>query len=318
VAFDRNDPVSAAVIRPRNVAACLDLIAEPGVRILAGGTDLVVQAKEGVVAEAIWVDVSALEEIRGIEETPRDVRIGAATTHAEIVESPVIRRRVPALPMACRWVGSPQIQNAGTLGGNLANASPAGDALPALWAADAVVHVRSRRGRRAIPVAAFMLGPRRTALKRGEMITQISIPKRPAKKARSLGAFVKIGSRRSLAISKVMVGVHALAADGQGRPGGRIVSIGIGLGAVAPTILRAREAERLVAGREVTPDIAAEAGALAAAAAKPIDDVRSTAAYRRRATAAAVERALLALATWDDHVAAACRESMDEAADFAV
>lgn len=307
MAFDRNEPVSAAVVRPRNLAEALDLLREPGARILAGGTDLVVQAKEGVVDETLWIDVSGLREIRRIDETPREVRIGAAVTHAEIVESAVVRRWCPALPMACRWVGSPQIQNRGTLAGNLANASPAGDALPALWAADAVVHLRSRKGRRAIPVAAFMLGPRKTARKAGEMITHISIPKRPDRRACALGAFVKIGQRQSLAISKVMVGVHALAADG------RILSAGIGLGAVAPTILRAREAERLVAGKEITPDLAAEAGALAAAAARPIDDVRSTAAYRRRVTAVAVERALLALATWDEHIEAA-RQKADFAA----
>lgn len=263
------------------------LIRGEGRRILAGGTDLLVQAKEGVVAEEILVDLTGVEELRGIQARDGTIRIGAAVTHAEIAESSLLRRHVPALPLAAVWIGSAQIRSRGTIGGNIVNASPAGDLLPALYACGAVVHIRSRTGRRSLPIGEFILAPRKTALRRGEIVTHVAVPKA---RGRALGAFVKVGARRALAISKVMVGVHAVA----GRDG-KIASIGIGLGAVAPTILRAREAEKILSGRAVTPEAAVEAGALAAAASRPIDDVRSTADYRRKVTAAAVERALLAL-----------------------
>ncbi len=207
---------------------------------------------------------------------PGTVTIGAALPYA-VMERPPLRDQLPALAEAARTVGSPQIRAAGTLGGNLGTASPAGDALPVLYALDAVVHLRSVDGQRDVPVAEFVTGVKQNVLAPGELITAVTLPA-----LRGWQGFSKVGVRNAMVIATASA---CLAVD---RDRG---AVGLALGAVAPTVVRCRAAEEWLAGetdltaeRPVVSDaLAREFGRRAAADARPIDDHRSTAAYRAHA-----------------------------------
>jgi CO/xanthine dehydrogenase FAD-binding subunit len=192
---------------------------------------------------------------------------------------------VPALCQAARTVGSPQIRNAATIGGNLGTASPAGDTLPVLAALDAIVEIRGPGGLRSLPVLDFVIGVKKTALQPGELVTAVRLPV-----LRGPQEFLKVGTRNAMVISVVMA---ALVVDLDGR------TVRLGLGSVAPVPIRAREAEALAGaevdwdrGRIANQEVFTRFGELAAAATAPIDDHRSTAAYRRRAVAVCAQRAL--------------------------
>jgi carbon-monoxide dehydrogenase small subunit/xanthine dehydrogenase small subunit len=267
--------------RPRSLEAALELLALDGARRpLAGGTDLLVRAKDGVVDRATLIDVTAVPELRGIEERGDHLWIGAATTHAELLRSPAVARHVPALREACAVIGGPQVRNRGTLGGNLANASPAADTVPPLFAADAVIELVSVSERREVAIAEFFLGPRRTVLAPDELILGVRVPRRPHVRA----AFLRLGQRRAQAISKVSVAVAMTFREG--RPDW----VRVALGAVAPTVVRAPAAEAaLLSGgweglRRAREAVCAEA--------RPIDDLRSTRDYRREMAGVLLERAV--------------------------
>lgn len=260
---------------------------ENGGRWLNGGTDILVLAKENALRAERLVDISSIPELRQITVQPKKIILGAAVSVGEMMKHPVIRAEFPALVMAGNWFASPQIRNRATMAGNVANASPAGDTLPALYAYDAQLTLRKKTGRRTIGVAEFILGVRKTLLEPEEMITEITLPRVAG---HHLGAFIKIGQRQSLAISKTMIAVAATL------HGNRSVKrIGIAIGAVAPTILRIEAAENLLAGRKITASLAAEARKLALEAVRPIDDIRSTAEYRRHVSGVITERALINL-----------------------
>jgi xanthine dehydrogenase small subunit len=268
--------------RPRRLDDALELLAQRALeaRPLAGGTDILVEAKDGRVARGALLDVSAVEEMRGIEERGDALWIGAAATHTEILESALVARYAPALPAACAVVGGPQIRNRGTLGGNLANASPAADTVPPLFAADAVLELVSVSARREVPVTQMFTGPRRSVLARDELIVGVRIPRRDGVRA----AFLRLGQRQAQAISKVSVAV-ALAFAG-GRPSWARVA----LGAVAPTVVRARRAEQALL--EGGPLALARARKLVMEEIAPIDDLRSTREYRREMAGVLFERAV--------------------------
>ena len=190
--------------------------------------------------------------------------IGALATYSELIASPLVRRRLPILAEASRWVGSPQIQNRGTLGGNVANASPAGDTLPVLAVAEATVVLRSVGGERRVPFASFYTGYRQTAMRPDELIVAIEVPPVEGRQW-----FRKVGTRAAQAISKVV-----MAAVRAPRPR-------IALGSVAPTVVRAPRTEAVLAGGGTLE----EAQAALMDEIQPIDDLRSTAAYRRRVSA---------------------------------
>ena len=269
-------------LRPRTLEEAIEILAQRSdeIRPLAGGTDILVQAKDGKVARGVLFDVTGIEELHGIEERGDHLWIGAATTHTEMMESPAVGRAAPALPAACAVVGGPQIRNRGTLGGNLANASPAADTVPALYVADAVVELVSMSSRRDVPITELFTGPRRSVLARDELIVGVRIPRRPGVR----GAFLRLGQRRAQAISKVSVAVGISFRDG--RPDW----VRVALGAVAPTVVRAPRAEQiLLAGGS---DALRQAREVVMEEVAPIDDLRSTRDYRRQMAGILLERAV--------------------------
>ena len=246
-------------IRPKNLADALETYrATPGCRPLAGGTDLMVMLHSRTLRPApqAVLDLWSLAELKGIRRAKDVVEIGAAESYTGIIGSQDVQQHLPALAAAARTIGAAQIQNRGTLGGNLANASPAGDTLPVLLAYDAVVVT----DRRSIPIDKFFTGYRETALESDELITAVRFP---------LGrqvAFRKVGTRAAQAISKVVMAV--------GRQPARIA-----IGSVAEVPLRARRAEAVLERGDVEGAVAAVVDDI-----RPIDDVRSTADYRRTVT----------------------------------
>ncbi len=278
----RTAGVTPVSYRPRSLEEALEMLAQHqgDVRPVAGGTDILVVAKDGRVDRGRLFDLTAVPELRGIEDRGDHVWVGAASTHAEMQRSPLLARYAPALPQGCAVIGGPQIRNRGTLGGNLANASPAADTVPPLYAADAVVELVSVSARREVPVPDFFTAYRRTVLAADELIVGVRIPKREGVR----GSFVRLGQRQAQAISKVSLAVALTFRDG--KPDWARVA----LGAVAPTVVRARKAEgELLSG-------GADGLARAARAVKdeiaPIDDLRSTRDYRREMAGVLLERAV--------------------------
>jgi len=264
------------VARPRDLAHALKLMhtAKGAERPspLAGGTDLLVYLNAGQHAGRRFVDLWGLAELCGIRFGKEGARLGALTTFSEIREHPLLRRRFPALVAAAAEVGGRQIQNRATLGGNIANASPAGDSLPALMALDAVVHARSVAGERSIPFATLYQGYRKLALGGDELITAVTLPPSPT---RSRQFFRKVGTRRAQSISKVVMG-------GTARIGGdgRLDHVRIAFGSVAPVTLRATGAEALLLGERPSPAAADAARSALRREIAPIDDIRSEREYR--------------------------------------
>jgi CO/xanthine dehydrogenase FAD-binding subunit len=233
---------------------------EPDLIPIAGCTDVYVSLNFGMLPATRFMNLWRLNELRGIARTNGLLRIGALTTYSELIAAPVVNRRIPMLVAASREVGGAQIQNRGTLGGNIANASPAGDTLPVLAAADAVVELRSVDGTREVPFSSFYTGYRKTVVRPGELIVAVRIPA-----IAGTQWFRKVGTRAALAISKVvMAGVR-------GTPR-------VAVGSVAPTVVRLFKTEAALAAGETI----ARAQQVMLDEIAPIDDVRSTAEYRRR------------------------------------
>ncbi|MGH2498623.1 MAG: FAD binding domain-containing protein [Candidatus Limnocylindria bacterium] len=265
-----------------------DLATHPGTDLLCGGTDLMVEINFGRKRPARVLAIDRVDELKGYAEDGR-VRMGAGVTFTRMLAG---EHGSVAMREAARTVGSPQIRNAGTLGGNLGTCSPAGDALPVLAALDAVVVLRSAKGERLVPFERFMTGPKKSARRPDEVVVAAEWDE-----AGPAQTFLKIGTRNAMVIS---VAGLALVVDRRRR------RVGVGLGSCGPTILRAPEAESFAAGlfaeagweRAHRPTEAACAafGERVAAAARPIDDVRGTAAYRRHALAVMGARALARVA----------------------
>lgn len=249
---------------------------------ICGGTDVMVELNFGLRRPAALLDLGRVAALRDWEAVGGAVRIGAGVTFARVLGE--LAGRLPALAQAARTVGSPQIRNRATVGGNLGTGSPAGDAHPVLLATRASVEVASLRGTRVIPAAEFFTGVKRTALEPDELIRAVTIPESAGPQQ-----FSKVGSRTAMVIA---VCSFAVGLDPARR------SVGTGIGSAGPTPLSAPEAERFLADAldwehlAVPPGTAARFGELVAAAARPIDDVRGTAAYRRRALATLARRTL--------------------------
>jgi CO/xanthine dehydrogenase FAD-binding subunit len=264
------------LVVPRTLGDALALLRdEPGVwRPFAGGTDLMVLLEAGRLEHRKFFSIAHLKELRGVEESGGQVTIGALTTYTDVRRNALLAREFPMLAQAASETGGLAIQNRGTLGGNIANASPAADSPPALLAYGAEVELVSASGARRVGYAEFHTGYKRMVMREDELIARVRL-KRPREGARHF--YRKVGTRRAQAISKV-----CFAAFAEVEEGGALGEVRIALGSVAPTVLRCRETEALLRGRRLDASLTKEALAGLAREVAPIDDVRSTARYRQR------------------------------------
>ena len=274
---------------PTSLGGALRLLAEHGseARIIAGGTDLLIELRRGVRHSRVLVDITRIRDLDRVRlDDQGTIHIGPMATHNQIVASDLAVKRGFPLALACWQVGTPQLRNRGTVAGNLVTASPANDTITALWALDARVTLGSVRGERTLPLADFYQGVRQTAMAPDEMVTDIAFP---AMATGQRGMFAKLGLRRSHAIALVNVAT-VLTLEDNTVAGARIT-----LGSVAPTIIRAPQAERVLEGSTLGEESIAEAARLAGEAAVPIDDVRGSAGYRRQMVRVLTRRALHSL-----------------------
>ncbi len=275
---------------PTSIDEALRLLAEHGseARIIAGGTDLLIELQRGTRQASVLIDVT---RIGGLDHVRLDdaglIHVGPTVTHNLAVASELLVERGFPLALACWRVGTPQLRNRGTVVGNLITASPANDTITALWALDARLTLRSVRGERTFSFADFYQGVRQTVLAPDEMVTDITFP---ALEPNQRGVFVKLGLRRAHAISLVNAAV-VLTFD----PQSIVTQARITLGSVAPTIIRAPEAEGALVGAVLSEERIAEAAGLAARVATPIDDIRAGADYRSETVRVLVRRALTGL-----------------------
>src|SRR5262245_2401860 len=265
------DPI---IVSPTKLEEVYELLAESGRRakIIAGGTDLMVALNAGALDTEEFIDIWRLNELRGIDDEGETVRIGALTTYTQLIKSPLIQLSAPALVEASRTVGAVQIQNRGTIGGNIVNASPAGDSLPALAAFDAEVEIGNVRGVRRIAFNNFYTGYRQTVMEPDEILLAVRMRKL---KANERSFFFKVGTRRAQAISKIVMAVKV------GMTGAVINFISVALGSVAPTVIRARQTELLLTGALLDATIIEQARIMISRENAPITDLRSTEHHRR-------------------------------------
>lgn len=275
-------------VQPQTFDEALALLAEhaEGARIVAGGTDVMVELSRGIRPTETLIDITAIPGLRRIALDDGVISLGALTTHNDVVASPLCCERALPLAQACWEVGAPQIRTRATVAGNLVTASPANDTITPLIALDAEVVLVSSRGERIIRLEDFYLGVRHTALAPDEIVREIRFP---AMRDDQRGRFVKLGLRRAQAISVIDFAI-VLTLDGDRVAGARIA-----LGSLAPTIVRAQDAELFLVGKSLAPEVCTQAAALVCAAVSPIDDIRGSAVYRLQTLHNLVSRTLAEL-----------------------
>lgn len=272
-------------------AVALLAAAGPAARVLAGGTDLLVQIRTDVIEPSVVVDIKGIDEVRRIGDEAGGYRIGAAVTGAELKEHPTLPLAWPGLVEGANLIGSTQVQGRATMGGNLCNGSPAADSVPGLIAAAAKAVVVGPKGRREVPVEDIMIGPRKLSISRDEIIVSFLLPARPA---RSSDAYLRFIPRTEMDIAVVGCGV-SLALDANGT----CTDARLALGAVAERPLLVPEAAAAMVGKKIDEAVLERVAAAASAACRPIDDKRGTKEFRikvagvlaRRTTEIARERA---------------------------
>lgn len=262
-------PIS--VIKPKDLTEALRFLADGG-KPIAGGTDLLVSVRKGLEKPAFLVYIGELPELRGLQEKEEGVEVGAALTHFELLTHPATTR-FPILRQVLHTIGSPAIRAMGTIGGNLVTASPAGDSLVALYLLEARVRLVSQHGERELPVQEFIIGPRKTALRNGELVRSLFLPHPQGNPA---SFFRKVGRRRALVIAVASLGALVWLRNGV------VEKARLALGSVGPTVLRPREVEDALVGREVSPEAWRELVSVLSAATTPISDLRASAEYRRK------------------------------------
>ncbi len=284
----RSDPTEYQLVAPGTLQAVVSLLAaEPGAWLpIAGGTDVMVQYAAGRLPTRKLVSIWNLRELRRVEVSPGEIHIGAGCTYTDLREHQIVRDEFPLLACAAGWTGGIANQNRGTLGGNIVNASPAADSLPALLAYDAELILVSARGQRRLAYRDFHTDYKKTNLAADELIQGICLPRQFAG---YLAYTRKVGARNAQAISKVCVAALGRA------PGGVVEDVRIALGSVAPVPLRLAETERLLKGKRIDPPLLALAMKTAVAEIRPIDDIRSTAKYRAGVAGNLVEEFLVKL-----------------------
>lgn len=265
----------SAVHCPRTPESLWDVMDEnPDAPLYAGGTDLFVKLRHGVLRPSCLICLERLDELRAVREKDGTLFIGAAVSHARLLSEPVIGRDFPVLARALGVLGSPHIRNMGTIGGNICTASPAADTLPPLYVLDAEVEIRSRCGSRRMPVREFVVAPGKTQLRRGEIVSGVWLQKRLQY---NLHHFEKIGQRNALAIAVV-----SLAALLKVSGTGVIEEARLAWGSVGPTVVVSIPVEEALVGKPLSLETLRKAGRLAEKAVAPIDDVRAGADYRRQ------------------------------------
>ena len=269
----RSDPADFELVAPENLSAVITLLAQhPGEWLpIAGGTDVMVQYAAGKLPSRKLVSLWNLPELRLIEVSESEIKIGAGCTYTDLREHEVIEREFPLLASAARWTGGIANQNRGTLGGNIVNASPAADSLPALLVYEAELILISARGERRVPYTNFHTGYKQTLLAADELVRAICMP-------RHFSGYIsysrKVGARNAQAISKVCVAALALLGNGV------VQDVRIAAGSVAPVPMRLRKTERLLTGKAIDASLVERARKTVAKEVHPIDDIRSTAGYR--------------------------------------
>jgi CO/xanthine dehydrogenase FAD-binding subunit len=265
------------LVTPASLREALDDLARhPAARPFAGGTDLMVVLEAGHLPAGRYVSLQNCGELAGIEQTPDGVSIGALTTYTGIRNSELLAERYPMLPMAAAETGGLATQNRGTIGGNIANASPAADTPPALLVYDAELELMSSSSTRRVPYAAFHQGYKKMDLAPGEIVARIHLPGRTLN---GRDYYRKVGTRRAQAISKVCFAGSIL------MDGDNVQDVRIALGSVAPTVVRAARTEDAIRGAILTADVISRAQEVLLTEISPIDDLRSTARYRARVAA---------------------------------
>ncbi|MEN6410118.1 MAG: FAD binding domain-containing protein [Anaerolineaceae bacterium] len=256
--------------RANTIQEACELLEQPSTRVIAGGTDILLR-RTRMNGDLILVDINPIHELEGIRQETDGIRIGAMTRLADVARAEIFQQAAyQALVQGAVQVGSPQIRNLGTIGGNLCNAAPSADTAAPLLALDAVAEIASRKGTRTLPFADFFVGPGKTVLGQGEMLTSVFIPT-PVEGTKSV--YFKHSPRRAMDLAFVGVAVVLKSAAKQ--------QVSIALGAVAPTPIRVPKAEQLIQkSGKVTVEVLTEAARISADAARPISDVRSSAAYR--------------------------------------
>jgi CO/xanthine dehydrogenase FAD-binding subunit len=273
---------------PRTLAEAAEILRAGNVTVLAGGTDLMPQSLAGKVRmQPVLMNVRRVPELQGISESGGTVRFGALVTVTELLDSPLVRDRLNVLWQACDHFASDQIRNAATVGGNICNASPAGDTLVPLLALNAAVVLASKANgtlqSRRVPLVLFLVGPGRTARASSELVVAVEVPLPPANFA---GAFYKHGTRPGLDISTISIAAGAV------RDGRTLRDVRVAFGAVAPTPIRAPRTEAALEGRMPDPETLEAAAQAALGEVRPISDVRASDWYRREMIHNMLKRAL--------------------------
>jgi CO/xanthine dehydrogenase FAD-binding subunit len=256
------------------------------VKILAGGTDLVLQIKQGQISPSLLLDVKDLPELNELKWNKNSgLRIGAAVPLSRLLEYKVVSKRFNILTQACSVIGSTQIRNRGTIGGNICNAAPSADSAPALLCLDAIAIIASDRGTHQVNLNNFFVGPGKTCIKNGELLVSIEIPTPPA---RSAGCYIRHTTREEMDIAVAGVGSFIILSPRSKIP----KEVRIALGSVAPTPMRVHKAETLLIGKPVTEKAIEKVAEKAAEEARPISDIRASAEYRRELVKVLTRRTL--------------------------
>lgn len=287
-------------LQPVTLADTLRLLAQHSgqARVVAGGTDVLVELQRGIRPAITLIDISKLHELKYIRRDDTIIRLGALATHNDVIASGDCVQAALPLAQACWEVGAPQIRTRATVAGNLITASPANDTITPLLALDAEVVLHSAAGERVVALRDFFTGFRRTVMRPDELLSEIRFP---ALDAQRRGLFIKLGLRRAQAISVINIGIVLTLDHGQ------VSEPRITLGCVAPTVIRASTVEAYLHGKRLTPDVCAEAGRLVTTDAAPIDDVRGSADYRQTVLANLLADGLLRIAEgrervgWPEH-----------------
>ena len=272
-------------LSPKSLKAAFQAIRGKGLsyKVVAGGTNFVPNLRDGTVRPKVVVDLGGLKTLNYIKEKNGQIRVGTLTTIADLLKSPIIKKRAPVLWAACSQFAGPVVRNRATVGGNLVDASPAADTAVPLLALKAQVKLKSLNGQRTLSLDKFFMGYRKTAIKSGEILTEVAFPIPP--RGTKYG-YHKLGRRNAMAISVASV---AVVLETKGKT---CKDAAIALGAVAPTPLRIAKAEALLKEKKVDVELAQKCGDMVAGLVKPIDDIRASADYRRKVSQVLVTRVI--------------------------